>query len=118
MKRIPSILVPALVLALAMLAASALAAAAPHEAWAAAGGPLLLVVALLGADVLYRRRLGLSSRPSSSTLILAAIFLVACGILAMSGADRLAGMVPILGSSLALPVIWRPDGARTSCRRA
>jgi hypothetical protein len=109
---------PALVLALALLVASALARAALFVPWAAGAGPLLLVLALVGADAIYRRRLGLSGRPSSSTLLLAATFLVACGIVATGGVKPLAVMIPILGSGVAVSVILRYEGTRTSCRRA
>lgn len=111
-------LVPALSLAVSMLAASALVKAAPHAAWAAVAGPLLLVVALVGTDVVLRRRSGRGSMPSPSALLLAAILLVACGILAAGDPDRLAGMIPILGSCAAMPAILRFEGERPSCRRA
>src|SRR6266567_48994 len=94
MNHTPSNLGPVLVMALAMLAATALVAAAPHAPWAAVAGPLLLVLALLVTDLVQRRRAGRRSLPSASAVLLAAIILVACGILASGGLGRLAGMMP------------------------
>jgi uncharacterized membrane protein SirB2 len=118
MNRTLSHLVPALLLAIALLMASALIAAAPHSPWAAASSLLLLVLALLGVDLFGRRRSGRRFLPSPSALLLAAALLVAGGILAFSGLERLGGMIPILGFCTALPLILRPQSAPTSCRPA
>ncbi|HVT61515.1 MAG TPA: hypothetical protein VHR45_24350 [Thermoanaerobaculia bacterium] len=118
MNRTLSNLGPALFLALLILAATALAAAATRASWTAVAGPLLLVLGLVGTDLVRRRRPGRRSLPSSSVLLLAAAILVACGIVASRDLDRLAGLIPILGSCAAVPVILRHEGARTSCRRA
>jgi hypothetical protein len=111
MNRRLSNLGPALFLAVVMLVATALAVAAPRASWTAAAGPLLLVLALVGTDLVQRRRL----LPSPSVLMLAATLLVACGIVASRDPGRLAGMIPILGSCAALPILLRHQGARTSC---
>jgi hypothetical protein len=118
MNRMPSNLGPMLVMAVATLVATALVAAAPHAPWTAVAGPLLLVLALLVTDLVQRRRSGHRPLPSASALLLAAIILVACGILASGDLGRLGGMMPILGTCAALPVILAREGARTSCRRA
>ena len=115
---------PALFLAVVMLVATALVAAAPHASWAAVAGPLLLALALVGTDLVQRRRSGRGSLPSASVLLLAAALLVACGLVASRDLGRLAGMIPILGSCVAVPVILRHprhprhEDACTSCRRA
>jgi uncharacterized membrane protein YjdF len=113
MNRTLSNLGPALLFAAAILAASALIKAAPHAAWAAVISPLLLVLALLGADLVQRRRF----LPSPIALALAATFLVACGLVAARGLEQLAAMIPILGSSVMLPLILRAEGKRPACRR-
>jgi peptidoglycan/LPS O-acetylase OafA/YrhL len=118
MNRIPSNLGPALSMALVMLAAAALAKAAPQAAWTAVAAPLLLVLALVGTDLVQRRRAGRRPLPSASVLLVAAAILVACGIVASRDLDGLAAMIPILGSCAAVPVILRRQGTRTSCRRA
>jgi hypothetical protein len=105
---------PGLVLAVVMLVSSALAARAPHASWTAVAGPLLLVLALVGADLVRRRRF----LPSPSVLLVAAAILVAGGIVAARDLDRLAGTMPILGGCAVIPLILRNQGARTSCRRA
>ena len=112
MNRTLSNLGPALFFAAAILVASALVKAAPHASWAAVASPALLVLALLGADLFQRRRF----QPSPIVLILAASFLVACGLLASRGLDQLASMIPILGSSVMLPILLRAEGPRPSCR--
>jgi hypothetical protein len=114
MNRTLSNLGPALFFAAAILVASALVKAAPHTAWAAIASPALLVLALLGADLFQRRRL----LPSPTGLLLATSFLVSCGLLASGGLAQFAPMIPILGSSIMLPVILRAEGKRPSCRRA
>jgi hypothetical protein len=114
MNRTLSNLGPALFLAAVMLAASALAAAAPHSLWAAVAAPLLLALGLVGTDLVQRRRF----RLSPEVLLLAAAILVACGIVASRGPDQLALMIAVFGSSVAIPVVLRPRGARTPCRWA
>jgi len=118
MNRTLSNLGPALVLAVSMVLATALAGAAPHTPWTAAAGPLLLVLGLVSADLLQRYGPSQRSRPSSSALLLVAAILVACAIVAARDLDRLAGLIPILGSCAAVPVILRQESARPSCRRA
>jgi hypothetical protein len=111
-------LAPALLMAAAILFASALAAAAPHAAWTAVVCPLLLVIALLGADLIHRRRSGGEAPPSPSVLLLAVAIPVACGIVGFRNPGGLAEMIPILGSCAAIPVIIRRTGAQTqTCPR-
>ena len=117
MNRTLSNLAPALSLAIAILAATAVAAAAPQALWAAIAGPLLLALSIVGIDLVQRRRAG-HSRPSTTVLFLAAVILVACGIVASHDLRQVAMMIPILGSSVVVPVILSPSGARTACRRA
>jgi hypothetical protein len=118
-RRTLSNLGPPLLMAAAILAASALVKTAPHAVWAAVAAPLLLVAALLATDVADRRRAGGRPLPSPSALLLSAAFLAACGIVASAGLDRLAEMIPILGACAALPAIQRAEGARRlACRRA
>jgi hypothetical protein len=107
---------PALLLAAAMLVGSAITVAAPRLP-GAVGGPLVLVLGLLGADVLQRRRAGLGSRPASSTLLLAASLLVACGILTATDTDGLLPMFPILGGAAAASLL-RPSRACSWRRQA
>lgn len=117
-RRTLSYLVPPLVMAAAIVAASALLKASHHAAWGAVAGPLVLVLALLGIDVAERRRSGRRPLPSPSALALSALLLAACGIVASSGIDHLAEMMPVFGACAALPAIQRAEGARAACRRA
>jgi MFS superfamily sulfate permease-like transporter len=114
MKHTLSNLGPALFFAAAILLASALIKAAPHATWAAIASPALLVLVLIGTDLVQRRRF----RPSAIVLVLAATFVVACGLLASRGLDQLAPMIPILGSSVMLPLVLRAEGRQPSCRQA
>src|SRR5437763_889551 len=82
---------------------------APRASWTAGAAPLVLVLALVGTDVLDRRRAGRRALPSPSAVLLAAILLVACAIVAGRGAGHLAEMLPIFGSCAALPAILRLD---------
>jgi hypothetical protein len=108
MNRTLSSLGPALFMALLILIASALAVAAPRASWAAIAGPILLALGLIGIDLVQRRRL----LPSPGALLVAAAILVACGIVGSSDLNRLAGLIPILGSCAAVPIILRHEGAR------
>lgn len=114
MNRTLSNLGPALLFAAVLLLASVLVKAAPHATWAAVASPALVVLALLGADLVQRRRF----LPSRIVLVLAAGFAIACGLLASSGSEQVAAMIPILGSSVMLPLILRAEGKRPACRRA
>jgi hypothetical protein len=114
MKSTLSNLGPALLCAVVLLLASVLIKAAPHAPWAAVASPALVVLALLAADMVQRRRF----LPSRIVLVLAAGFAIACGILASSGSEQFAAMIPILGSSVMLPLILRAEGRRPSCQRA
>ncbi|MDP9120106.1 MAG: hypothetical protein M3O15_01865 [Acidobacteriota bacterium] len=118
MNRTLSDLGPALFLSAVMLVATTLVGAAPHASWTAAAGPLLLGLALVGIDIVQRRRSGRGSLPAPGVLLLAAALLAACGIVASGDPGRLAGMFPILGSSVVAPVLLRREGARPACRRA
>ena len=106
MTRPLSNLVPVLVVAGAMLAASALVTLVPRSSWAAMTAPVLLVLALIVGDLILGRRGG-RRLPSAAAVIIAASILVACGIVASDDPDRLAAMIPIFGSCAALPAILR-----------
>jgi hypothetical protein len=118
MNRTLSNLFPGLSLAAATLVASVLVVAAPHAAWAAVVGPLLLVLALVGVDVVQRRRSGRGSLPSASVLLMAAGIVLASVIVAGGDLHQLAEMIPVFGACAVIPFIQRRQGARNSCRPA
>jgi hypothetical protein len=118
MNRTLSNLGPILFLAVVMLVATALVVAAPRAPWTAVAGPLLLAFAPVGTDLVQRRRAGRRLLPSPSVLLLGATILFGCWIVASSGLDRLAAMMPIFGSCAALPAILSLQGAHRSCRPA
>jgi hypothetical protein len=123
MNRSTSNLGPALALALAVLAASALTVAFPRELWTALAAPAILVLALIGTDLARRRRSGRPLRPSPRVWILAGAIVVASAILAgsafLSGGDLddLAAMIPILAGCAALP-LTQEDDREEACRRS
>lgn len=116
MNRTLSNLVPALLLALLMLVASGLAVVAPGSSWPLVAGPLLLVIGLVGIDLVLNRRAG-RSLPSAGALIMAAAMVVAYGIVASSGFDRLAELIPLFGCCATIPLVLRRDVIASSCRR-
>jgi hypothetical protein len=118
MNRTLSNLAPALLMAAAILAASAVLVAAPGALWAAISGPLVLVLALLGSNLLLRRQDGRRLVPSSSALLLAVAIPVACFLVASRGFAQLASMMPIFGAAAALPVITRNRVACATASRA
>ncbi len=96
---------PALVVGVGILAATALAVALPPSGWASVVVIAALVLALLGADLVRSLGTGQRWRPSPVVLVIAGTIAVACGILATSGPDRFVPMIPILGSTGALPFL-------------
>lgn len=102
---------PALVLASALLVSEAIAVLTWDSTWMVAAGALLFALSLVGADVLVSRRAE-SAGPSGQSLLLAAAFLVACGITILADSRLLAIMIPILGGGAAIPVLLRAGDRR------
>ena len=107
-------LIPSLCLAASILLASAVAASAPRALWAAAAGPLVLVLGLIAADLLAGRGQG-RTRPSMSALLIAGSILLASGIVAVAGIEHVAKLLPILGACAVVPLTGHA-GRRDACR--
>jgi hypothetical protein len=73
---------PALVLAFGIIASTILMVAS-DSAWLVGAGSLLFALSIVGADILGARLRDESPVPSPTSLVVAAVFLVACGIIAL-----------------------------------
>jgi uncharacterized membrane protein len=108
-------LVPAVVLALGILASALIAASASGSLWLVGAGVLLLAASLAGADVLdswLRRR---SLVPSPSVVLVAVALLVACGIVAIRDPESVLMLIPVLGGGSASAVLFK--GQPGACDR-
>ena len=103
---------PQLVLAGGIIVSTAVAVAVSGPAWMAAVGPLLFVLFMVGADMWNGRLRRESMAPSFSMILMAAAFLVACGMVAMKHPASVAMLIPILGSGAVIPILFR---RRASC---
>lgn len=108
---------PALVLASGLLISTAIVALASASAWAVAAGALVFALSLVGADVMGSRQRGESSGPSRGAVLLAAAWLVACGMIGLTDPASLAIAIPILGGGVATPILLRSDHLTQRLRR-
>jgi len=111
----PTHLIPALVLAGGILAATAVAAAAPGLGTSALAGPLVLVASILLVGELVRRQPGAprGSRPAAA--ILGGAALLASALVAGSDPSRMAELLPLLGAG-AVVLVLGDGGHRAGCR--
>lgn len=109
------VLGPALLVASGILVTSALAAMARESEWPVFAAAAIMALVILGADMLSSRLRGKAIRPSFAGLLLAAAFLTACGLIALTKPAQLALMIPILGAGVAMPVIL-DTGRGKECR--
>jgi uncharacterized protein YqgC (DUF456 family) len=106
---------PAILVALAIIVCTAIAVRTSHSAWMVLVGPLLMALAIVGADVLASRLRGKPSGPSWGALILGTALLVACVILAFGNPTHVASMMPILGGGAGAIVVSRSVARRYAC---
>lgn len=108
---------PAVLLALGILVATAVAVWAADSVWLVLTGPLLLALAIVGADALDSGLRGQSFVPSVGALVLGMAFLMACLTLALADPAGVAPMIPILGGTCAGAVITTGYASRRkACR--
>ena len=115
MNRTARTLFPALLMAAAILAGSAIAKLTSSSPWSVLFGPGLLALAILGADALQSKFASGRTRPSGIAWFLAATCLASCALIAFGHPERVAAMLPILGGSTMTPIVFGAGG-RGFCR--
>jgi len=91
-------LLPAIVLALGILAGTAVSAWLEDSGWLVMAGPLVLAGSLVAAGVLAQRRCDASAARTRAAIGVGAIFVVAAAIIAWRDPARVANIVPLLGA--------------------
>lgn len=111
-------LVPAILLALGVIVATAVAVWTADSQWLVMTAPLVLALALLGADALSSRLRGEPFVPSWLGLVMGVVFLGATLIVALVDPSRVALLIPVLGGACA-GTMFTLDAQvrRTACRR-
>jgi hypothetical protein len=104
---------PSLLVGTGIILSTFVATLAAGSGWLVLAGPLLLVLAVVGADVLDSRLKGKSSGPSPAALILGTTFLLAGAIL-VRDPNHVRTLIPIVGIA-AWVVLLRPESRRNTC---
>ena len=107
---------PSLVLAAGIVVSTLAAVLAAGSGWLVLAGPLLLALAVVGADVLDSRLRGRSSGPSPAALVLGGAFLLAGLIVALRDPALVKTLVLVLGPMSWFTLLLRPEGRRKPCR--
>jgi hypothetical protein len=106
---------PSLLVGVGIVVATFVAALAAESGWLVLAGPLLLALAVVGADVLGSRLRGKSLRPSWTALLLGGSFLWAGLIVALRDPILVKTLIPVVGVT-AWPALMRPGSPRKTCR--
>lgn len=112
------VLLPSVILGLGIIASTVLALLTSQWGWWVMTGPLLLVLAMVAASEIGRRRFGFSRRPSRLLLIQGGSLILASAIVAVADPFYVAIMLPILGSGATaslLPSLVGKRGADGRC---
>jgi hypothetical protein len=109
-------LTPSLLIAIAIIASTYVAVTA-KSAWLALAAPLLMSLAILGADALNSRLRGNISGLSRAALISAGSFLLSCLIVALYDPGLVKTLIPIIGATSWISLL-RPDKQRSACKAA
>jgi hypothetical protein len=108
---------PSLVVAAGIIVATRVAVLAAEAGWLVMAGPLLLALAVVGADVLYSRLQGKSSGPSRAALLLGGTFLLAGVIVALRDPSLVSTLIPVTGSAAWVTLfLSHPNDGRRACR--
>ncbi len=78
--------------------------------------PVLLALALIGADMLAARLRGEASGPSPAALLLGGAVVLASAILALRDPALVKMFLPVTGAGSWVPLLLRPNARRKPCR--
>ena len=105
---------PSLLVAVGIVVSTFIAVLAAESGWLVLAGPLLLALAVVGADVLDSRLRGKPSGPSAAALILGGAFVLA-GLIVVRDPTLVKTLIPIVGVA-AWVVLLRPANRPNACR--
>ena len=98
-------LVPSILLALGILASTAVAAWVSVQGWMIIAGPVVLVLAIIAAVVVDSRLPGTPPGSWRSTLIMCAVVLLASLLVLLRDPGRMASLLPLVGAVAAMPLV-------------
>lgn len=93
----------ALVTAGGIIVSTALAASGSRGMIAA--GVILFALLILAVDMSAGRLKGESIAPTFSAILMSAVFLLSCGIVAMKNSESVAMLIPIVGGGVVGPIL-------------
>jgi len=108
-------LTPSILVAVGIVASTFVAARAAGFGWLVLAGPLLLALAVVGADVLNARLRGESPSPSWAALIMGGSCLLAGLIVTLRDPALVKTIMPIIGMAAWVTVL-RPESGSTACK--
>ncbi len=112
-------LVPSLLLAVGVVASTAVAVLAAESGWFVLAGPLVMALAVVGASILGYQLYGDSRDTFRGALILGAALLLAGAIVTLRDPSLVAMLMPVLGGGAAAFVVLNMDkrikGRRSAC---
>ena len=106
---------PGLIVGVGILVATFIAGRTAASGWLVLAGPLLLALAVVGADLLASRLRGEFRGPSWAALILAGTSLLAAAIVADRDPSLVKTLVAINGAGAWVPLLARPARRRKRC---
>ena len=115
MTRHPSPYGPSLLVGAGILLATITAVSASGYGWPVMAGPLLLAVAVIGADVWESLLRGGSVVPNPAALRLASAFMLSGSIVALRDPDLVATLIPVIGGAGWIAVANRAHGGHHAC---
>jgi hypothetical protein len=106
---------PSLLVGSGIILSTLAAVRAAGSGWPVLTGPLVLALAVIGADVLNSRLRRGSSWPSGAALILGAGFVVAGSLVAAGEPGLVATLIPIVGAGAWVTILQRPEARCRAC---
>lgn len=107
---------PSLILAAGILLGTFIAVLVRESRGLALTGLLLQALSVVGADVLFSRLRGESSRPGWTALVLAGALFVSGGIVALRDPRLVIMLLPTQGTMAWLAIFMRSTGRDRACR--
>jgi hypothetical protein len=109
---------PSLLVGAGIVVSTLIAVLAARSGWLILGGPLVLALAVVSADVMDSRLRGESSGPSRAALLLGGAFLLASAIVALRDPSLVKMLIPVFGAAGWVTLLLRPGGRRKPCRES
>ena len=107
-------LTPSILLASALILSTLVASLAAKSGLLVLTAPLLLALAVVGADILASRLSGASSGPSPAALILGAAFVLAGLLVTLRDPNLVKTLMPLVGVTAWIALL-RPAARRNPC---